>query len=125
MVIRLKILERHEVVITEQVFYELKLSKQDALKNFEHEKIQVVTADSSIAEKYGLHIGEALVISYAREESDLAVIDDKKVRSVAEKEKIKFVGTATLLRAVIDKKLINRAEAEQLIDKIAVIGNCS
>ena len=118
----LEILKKHEVVITPQVYNELKVSKKPLLREFNDSRIAVVQAASSIAEEYNLHIGEASVIIYAKQNNALAVIDDKKARKAAEKEGIQFIGTATLLKLAIENGIVKLNEAEQLISDLTNAG---
>lgn len=118
----LKILEKHEIVITEQVFRELKLSKNEKLRNFSNPKVRVKNAKSDIASEYPIHIGEASVIMLAKETGALAVIDDKKAREAAQKEGVDFIGTATLLKIGVEKGIIKRSGAGKLLDEITAAG---
>lgn len=118
----LKILEKQRIVITEQVARELKLSKNENLRNFSHRKIDIKNAKSDIASKYPIHIGEASVIMLAKETGALAVIDDKKAREAAQKEGVDFIGTATLLKIGVEKGILRRDEAGKLIDAITTAG---
>jgi len=113
-----RILEKHEIVLTEQVAHELKLSKLNDLRNFNHPKIKIRDVGSAIAEKYNIHIGEASVIMFAKENGALAVIDDKKAREAAKQEGVEFIGTATLLKLGLEKGAIKRKDADMLIEKI-------
>ncbi len=117
----LEILDKHSVVITEQVQMELKLSKINLLRNFEHKKIEIKKARSELS-GHNIHIGEASVILFAKENSALAVIDDKKARTAAEEENIEYIGTATLLKLAISKAIITRKEMEKIIEEITITG---
>ncbi len=112
----MKILKGHEIAITEQVRRELHLSKKERLRGFEHLEIKVIGAESSIADKYSIHIGEASVIMGVKKLGDngLAVIDDKKARRAADNEAIEFIGTATLLKLGIEKKILTPEQAESI-----------
>jgi len=118
----MKILEKHEIVITQQVKKELELSKYEEVKNFKHSKIEIKDAESSIADRYTIHIGEASVIRFAKENNALAVIDDKKARQAAKKEGISFIGTATLIKIGVEKEIIKRNEIETLLKEITTTG---
>ncbi|MFH0713292.1 MAG: hypothetical protein V1722_02505 [Candidatus Micrarchaeota archaeon] len=118
----LEILTGHDVVITNQVSQELRLSKISELRQFSHVAVKVEQATSEIAEKYGLHIGEASVITYAKSNNALAVIDDKKARHAAETEGINFIGTATLLKLGVEKGKIKKSEIEKLLNDITLVG---
>ncbi len=116
------ILEKHEIVITGQVYQELKLSKKPLLKGFSNPKMSIVEASSSLSEQYNLHIGEASVISYAKQNKALAVIDDKKARTAAEREGINFVGTATLVKLGIENGILKQGEIEELVNQLTTVG---
>ncbi len=118
----LSILGDHDVIITQQVEHELRLSKIGELKQFRHPMVKVENSPSEIAEKYSLHVGEASVIEYAKLNSALAVIDDKRARQAAESEGINFIGTAAILKFGIERGKIQKREAEKLINDITVIG---
>ena len=118
----LDILKGHEIVITEQVHYELMLSKKELLKNFRHSRISIQPAESAIADKYNIHIGEASVILLASAKGALAVIDDKRARKAANGEGIAFIGTATLIRLGLEKKTLTLSEAKRLIDQLTTAG---
>lgn len=118
----LELLGEHKIILTEQVFQELKLSKIDSLKNFKHSEIEIKTAESIIANKHNLHIGEGSVIMFAKENNALAVIDDKKARKAAQIEGINFIGTATLIKIGKEKRIIKKTEIEDLIKQITKIG---
>ncbi len=117
-----KILESNEIFITEQIAQELKLSKIEVLRNFNHQKIKIKSADSSIAEKYNIHIGEASVIMFAKKNNAFAIIDDKKARQAAIKEGIDFIGTATLIKLGIERKIIKKEEIEKILEEITTKG---
>jgi len=116
------ILEKHKVVITRQVYQELKLSKKLLLKDFNDPRIKVVEAGSQLSDKYNLHIGEASVISYAKQNKALAVIDDKKARKAAELEGINFIGTATLVTLGIENGIVKQNEIEELLTQLTTVG---
>ncbi len=119
----IKILDKHEIVITKQIEGELKASEKESLSTFSHPKIAIKTADSTIADKYDIHIGEASVIMFAKKNNALAVIDDKKARKVAIDEKIALLGTAGLLKLGLEKGLIKRSDMPVLISDIIKKGN--
>jgi predicted nucleic acid-binding protein len=98
------------------------VSKLELLKNFQHPRITVKNTSSKIADKYQIHIGEASVITFAKENNALAIIDDKKAREAAEKEGVSFVGTVTLIRLGVEKGTIKRSEISSLIEQITTIG---
>jgi|GEM_PF-4718497 len=114
----IKILDKHEIVITNQIEGELKASEKESLSTFSHPKIAIKNADSTIADKYDIHIGEASVIMFAKKNNALAVIDDKKARKVAIDEKIALLGTAGLLKLGLEKGLIKRSDMPILISDI-------
>lgn len=110
-----KIFGNHEVVITEQVLNELKLSKLLALRNFSNTKIKVVQSSSNLALSHSIHIGEASVIEFAKKNNALAIIDDKKARSVAQKEGINFIGTATIVKLGLEQGSIKKSDVRDLV----------
>ncbi len=118
----IKILKSHQIVITEQVSRELKLSKLDSLRNFGHPKIEIKVADSNIAEHHHIHIGEASVIMFAKENNALAIIDDKKAREAAEQEGANYIGTATLLKLAKENGIVKKDEIKNLLEQITMIG---
>ena len=118
----LKILDGHEMVITEQVYRELKVSQIEALKNFRHPKILIKNANSSITESYPIHIGEASVIMFAKVNNALAVIDDRKAREIAQKEGVEFIGSATLIKYGMEKGIIKKDEIDVLLEEITTVG---
>ncbi|MCI0503610.1 hypothetical protein L0Y65_02755 [Candidatus Micrarchaeota archaeon] len=118
----LEILKGQDVAITEQVQRELGLSRKPLLRDFRHQKIMVMQAESAIADRYNIHIGEASVISLAAKTRGLAVIDDKKARKAAQEEGIEYVGTATIIRFGLEKGAISRDGAEKLIGELISAG---
>lgn len=118
----LRIIGKNKAVITQQIAHELRLSKMEILKKFKHPRIQIRDAESTITLKYGIHIGEASVIMFAKAEKGIAVIDDKKAREVAEKEGVDFIGTATLIRLGVESGIIKKNELENLLERIVTEG---
>ncbi|HIH22095.1 TPA: hypothetical protein HA238_00020 [Candidatus Micrarchaeota archaeon] len=117
-----KILGNHEIVITEQVLNELRLSKLPVLRDFSNTKIKVAQSSSDLALSHAIHIGEASVIEFAKKNHALAIIDDKKARSVAQKEGINFIGTATIVKLGLERGSIKKIDARDLVEQLVQIG---
>ena len=117
----LAILEKHEILLTEQVFHEVKSCNPVELHKL-IAKAKRIEADSGNADQQGLHLGEASVINAAKQTAGLAVLDDRRARSVAEKEGINFTGTAALLRKAIEKKLLSHPQAKEAVQDLCTNG---
>ncbi len=48
----------------------------------------------------------------------ICILDDKKATNVAKSVSVKFEGTCKLIKHLVDKDIINKLEANKLIDKL-------
>ncbi|MBU2100244.1 hypothetical protein KKB11_03360, partial [Candidatus Micrarchaeota archaeon] len=97
---------------------EIKSDKIKVLNKIEEQKIEILKNRFPILGK-----GELSVIVIAKELEDskkkyYAVLDDKKARETAKKLQINFTGSYGLIKALLDKKLINQELFEQLVKKM-------
>ena len=96
-------------------------------KIFESEIIKVVKPRnqeflSRLLETRGLHITDAQILTIAKEQNGIAIIDDAVARKTAKIYGISYAGTPHILIRAVQQKFITKEEAKHAIDDMIHAG---
>lgn len=84
-------------------------------------EIRVEKSKGSIKAR-GLHAGEASVLALAKEKKAVLVSDDRVARTVAKAMGITVVHSTFLIFRALEKKVVGRQQAEDLVEELVESG---
>jgi len=80
----------------------------------------------SLSQTKGLHIGDAEVLTIAKEHDGIAIIDDEVARKTAKIYGISYAGTPYILAKAVSEEIITWKKAKQAVNEMIFAGwRCS
>lgn len=114
-----KILGDHTVIVPDKVLQETKYSEIIDQTAFTRKELSpkkwMLLVRVKQEKTVEMEKGEQAVLDLAAECGGWAVIDDLKARKQAQKRRIKYAGTLTLLKQAQEKEIITQTELKKII----------